>query len=272
MTPVSRIQNLVACEVLDSRGNPTVEVEAWLESGAFGRAMVPSGASTGSREAVELRDGDAKRFLGKGCATAVGHVRGAIADVLVGSEALDQAALDTELCQLDGSANKGKLGANAILGVSLAVARAGAEELDLPLWRYLGGTAARVLPVPLLNVINGGVHADNNIDVQEFMVAPVGAPTFAEGLRAGAEIYQHLKALLKSRDLSVAVGDEGGFAPNLKSHRQAFELLCEAIEASGRRPGEDVVLAIDAAASEFCRDGVYDLIGEEPAGPLLRRA
>lgn len=259
---MSAIQQILAREVLDSRGHPTVEVEVWLEGGAAARAIVPSGASTGSREAVELRDGDPARFLGKGVTRAVEHVRGDLSAAVLGLDATDQLGVDRRLREADGTPNKGRLGANAILGVSLAVARAAALELELPVWRYLGGVSAHLLPVPLFNVINGGAHADNNLDVQEFMVAPVGAPTFREALRAGAEIYQHLKRLLKDRSLSTAIGDEGGFAPNLETHREAFELLVAAIEASGRRAGDDVVLAIDAAASEFCEDGRYHLAGE----------
>ena len=263
---MSAIQELHAREVLDSRGNPTIEVEVLLDSGAHGAALVPSGASTGSREALELRDGDANRFLGKGVERAVDHVRGTLRDALLGFDALDQSGLDRQLIELDGTDNKEHLGANAMLGVSLATARAAADELGLPLWRWIGGASSRVLPVPQLNVINGGAHADNNLDVQEFMILPAGAPTFAEALRSGAEVYQHLKKILTEKNLSTAVGDEGGFAPNLGSHDQAFELLLSAIEASGRRPGEDVVLGIDAAASEFCRDGVYDLLGEDRRG------
>jgi enolase len=251
---VSIVQQIVAREVLDSRGNPTVEVEVLLESGAVARALVPSGASTGTREAVELRDGDASRYLGRGVRNAVEHVQTELARTVVGLDGDDQLGVDQALCEADGTDNKGRLGANAILGVSMAVARASAQEAGLPLWRYLGGTGARVMPVPLLNVINGGVHADNNLDVQELMLAPVGGETFAENLRAGVEIYHCLKELLKDRGLATNVGDEGGFAPNLKSHEEAFELLVEAIEKSGRRPGEDVALAIDAAASEL-RDG-----------------
>jgi enolase len=263
---VSAIHDVIAREVIDSRGNPTVEVEVLLDSGAVGSAIVPSGASTGSREAVELRDGDDNRFLGKGVEQAVEHVRGTLRDALCGFDALDQAGVDGQLIELDGTENKGQLGANALLGFSLATAKAAADELGLPLWRHVGGMGARILPVPLLNVINGGAHADNNLDVQEFMIAPIGAPTFAEALRAGCEVYQHLKKILHDRGLSTAVGDEGGFAPNLKSHDAAFELLLTAIEASGRKPGEDIVLAIDAAASEFSREGVYDLLGEDKRG------
>ena len=262
---MTTIYEVHARQVLDSRGNPTIEVEVGLEDGLVGRAMVPSGASTGEHEAVELRDGG-KPYKGKGVSRAVENVNDTIAHHLIGLDARDQAAIDQLLIELDGTPNKGRLGANALLGVSLAVARAGALAVDLPLYRYIGGSNARLLPVPMMNLINGGAHADNNLDVQEFMILPVGAPTFAEGLRAGAEVYQRLKTILTDRGLSTAVGDEGGFAPNLASHAEAFELLLLAIEASGRRPGDDVVLAIDAAASEFFRDGRYDLIGEGRRG------
>jgi len=260
---VPKISRVHAREVLDSRGLPTVEAEITLDSGARAAAIVPSGASTGTREALELRDGDESRFLGKGVGRAVANVRGAVSDALTGMDALDQAAIDARLNELDGTPSKTNLGANALLAASLACARAAAVDRDLPLWRYLGGSAACVLPVPLFNVINGGAHADNNLDVQEFMVAPVGAPTFREALRAGAEIYQNLKSLLRKRNLSTGVGDEGGFAPNLGSHREALELLMAAIEKSGRKPGEDVVLALDVAASEFYEDGRYALAGEK---------
>ena len=263
---MSAIRELVAREVLDSRGFPTVEVEVFLASGATGSAIVPSGASTGSREALELRDGDAARYHGKGVLRAVEHVAGPLSDAVRGAEALDQPDVDARLIAADGTPYKSTMGANALLGVSLATARAAADEVGLPLWRYVGGTAARILPVPLLNVINGGVHADNNLDVQEFMIAPIGAPTFKEALRAGAEVYHSLKALLKSKGLSTAVGDEGGFAPNLESHREALELLVAAIERTGRRPGQDVALALDVAASELFADGSYALPGEGRKG------
>jgi len=258
---VSGIEHLMAREVLDSRGNPTVEVEAFLDSGAKGRAMVPSGASTGKFEAVELRDDD-DRFGGKGVLRAVEHVNGEILGVLEGMEALDQRGIDLALIDLDGTDGKSRLGANAILGVSLAVAKAAADELELPLYRYVGGANAHVLPVPMLNVINGGVHADNNLDVQEFMVVPVGAASFSEALRWGAETYHALKALLKQRGLSTLVGDEGGFAPDLPSTEDAVKVLLEAIERAGRAPGDEMAIALDAASTEFFVDGVYDLAGE----------
>ncbi|HET6963978.1 MAG TPA: phosphopyruvate hydratase [Acidimicrobiales bacterium] len=259
---MSEIELLIAREILDSRGNPTVEVEALLESGATGRAAVPSGASTGSHEAVELRDGG-ERYGGKGVLTAVANVNGEIAKALAGMEALDQRAVDAALIDLDGTPNKGRLGANAILGVSLAVARASAEELGLPVYRYVGGAGAHVLPVPMLNVLNGGVHADNNVDLQEFMIVPVGAAGFSEALRWGAETYHALKAVLHERGLATAVGDEGGFAPNLPSNEAAVQVLLEAVEKAGLRPGDDVAVALDAASSEFYRDGAYRLAGED---------
>jgi enolase len=263
---MSEIEALIGREILDSRGNPTVEVEALLESGATGRAAVPSGASTGAHEAVELRDGG-NRFGGKGVQTAVGHVNGEITRALTGMEALDQRAIDAALIDLDGTANKGRLGANAILGVSLAVAHAAADEVGLPLYRYVGGAGAHVLPVPMLNVLNGGVHADNNVDLQEFMIIPVGAASFEEGLRWGAEVYHTLKTILHGRGLSTAVGDEGGFAPNVPSNEEAVKVLVEAIEKAGRVPGEEVAIGLDAASSEFFRDGAYQLAGEGRALP-----
>ncbi|MHB1533754.1 MAG: phosphopyruvate hydratase [Acidimicrobiales bacterium] len=258
---MSAIEQIVGREILDSRGNPTVEVEVLLASGSVGRAAVPSGASTGSFEAVELRDGG-ERYLGRGVARAVGHVNGEIAETVEGFEATDQRRLDWALIDLDGTDNKGRLGANAMLGVSLAVAHAAAREVGLTLYRYVGGTGAHLLPVPMMNVINGGVHADNNVDLQEFMIVPVGAASFAEALQWGAETYHRLRGLLHDRGLSTAVGDEGGFAPNLASNEEAVRVLVEAIEATGRTPGEDVALALDAAASEFYRDGAYHLDGE----------
>jgi enolase len=258
---MSEIELLIAREILDSRGNPTVEAEALLESGATGRAAVPSGASTGTHEAVELRDGG-DRYGGKGVATAVAHVNGEISNALAGMEALDQRAVDAALIDLDGTPNKARLGANALLGVSMAVARAAADELGLPLYRYVGGVGAHVLPVPMLNVLNGGVHADNNVDLQEFMVVPVGAASFGEALRWGAEVYHSLKKVLHDRGLSTAVGDEGGFAPNLPSNEEAVKVLIEAVEKAGRTPGEEVAISLDAAASEFYRDGAYRLEGE----------
>ncbi len=251
------IASLHAREILDSRGNPTVEVDALLSDGSRGRAAVPSGASTGTREAVELRDGDPKRFGGKGVHKAVAHVNDAIAKTLVGRSPFEQATLDASLCALDGTDIKSKLGANAILGVSLAVARAAAASRGEPLYRYLGGADARLLPVPMFNVLNGGVHADNSVDPQEFMIAPVGAPSFAEAVRMAAETYQTLKSTLKKKSYGTAVGDEGGFAPNLTSNVEAVEVILEAIAKAGLRPGEDIVLALDPAASEFFEDGHY---------------
>jgi enolase len=259
---MSAIDQLIARQILDSRGNPTVEVEVLLDSGATGRAAVPSGASTGSFEAVELRDGG-EAYGGKGVTQAVTNVNGEIADAAEGFEALDQRALDDLLIDLDGTADKGRLGANALLGVSLAVARAAAAEVGLPLYRYVGGTNAHVLPVPMLNVLNGGAHADNNVDIQEFMIVPVGAASFAEGLQWGAETYHALRKVLTGRGLATSIGDEGGFAPNLPSNEEAIRVLLEAIEATGRTPGEDVALALDAASTEFHANGVYRLAGED---------
>ena len=259
---MSLIENIRASEILDSRGNPTVRVEVWLDDDSKGIAGVPSGASTGTHEAHELRDGDEARYGGRGVLQAGANVNGEIADVLDGADALDQAAIDDELTALDGTPNKSRLGANAILGVSLAVARAAAEELGVPLYRSIGGERAHVLPVPMLNVINGGEHADNNVDIQEFMVMPVGATSFSEGLRWGVECYHSLKKVLSGRGLSTSVGDEGGFAPNLGSNEEAVQLLLEAVEASGLTPGDDMALALDAASTEFFRDGEYFLGGE----------
>jgi enolase len=259
---MSEIEMLIGREILDSRGNPTVEVEALLESGATGRAAVPSGASTGTHEAVELRDGG-DRYGGKGVLGAVGHVNGEISKALAGMEALDQRGVDAALIDLDGTPNKARLGANAILGVSLAVARAAADELGLPLYRYVGGAAAHVLPVPMLNVLNGGAHADNNVDLQEFMIVPVGAASFSEALRWGAETYQSLKKVLHSRRLATAVGDEGGFAPDLPSNEEAVKVLLEAIEGAGLVPGDEMAIALDAASTEFFEDGAYRLAAEE---------
>jgi enolase len=252
-----------AREILDSRGNPTLEVEVLLSGGASGRAGVPSGASTGTREALELRDGDRKRYGGKGVLKAVAHVNGEIADELSGADARDQALIDRVLIELDGTPNKGRLGANAMLGVSLAVAKAAAEASGLPLYRYIGGTGATTLPVPMMNVINGGAHADNRLDPQEFMVCPVGFTSFAEALRAGAEVFHALKAILKKKGLSTGVGDEGGFAPDIASSKEAIELLLTAIEAAGYAPGRDVVIALDPASSEFYEGGKYHLEGEK---------
>ena len=257
------IEGVLGREILDSRGNPTVEVEVLLSGGATGRAGVPSGASTGKREALELRDGDAKRYGGKGVLRAVENVNGEIARELLGTDARDQELLDRILIELDGTPNKGRLGANAILGVSMAVARAAAEASGLPLYRYLGGSGARTLPVPMMNVINGGVHADNRLDPQEFMVCPVGFDSFAEALRAGVEVFHSLKSRLKKKGLSTAVGDEGGFAPDIGTSREALDFLMGAIEAAGHKPGRDVVLALDPAASEFYEKGKYVLAGEK---------
>jgi enolase len=259
---VSIIESVSAREVIDSRGNPTVEVEVELDSGATGRALVPSGASTGQFEAVELRDGG-DRFGGKGVRGAVNNVDGELADLVVGFDALDQRGVDAAMLTLDGTDNLGRLGANAVLGVSLAVARAAATELGLPLYRYVGGANAHVLPVPMMNVLNGGEHADNNIDLQEFMLMPVGAASFSEGLRWGIETYHVLKKVLHDRGLATAIGDEGGFAPNLGSNEEACQLLVEAIEAAGRVPGEEIALALDPASTEFYRDGAYHLAGED---------
>ena len=258
---MTEIALVTAREVLDSRGNPTVEAEVVLASGASGRAIVPSGASTGEHEAVELRDGG-RRFLGKGVMTAVGFVNGEIDNALRGLDALDQRAVDTCLNDLDGTPNKSRLGANAILGVSLATAEAAALELDLPLWRYVGGPNAHVLPVPMMNVINGGAHADNTIDLQEFMIMPVGAPSFREALRWGTETYHHLKKILHDRGLSTAVGDEGGFAPNLATNEDAIRILVDAITTAGFSPGDDIAIALDPAMSELFVDGRYELAGE----------
>jgi len=259
---MTAIIHLHARQILDSRGNPTVEVEALLEDGSLGRAAVPSGASTGAHEAVEKRDGDKSRWLGKGVGEAVEAVRGEIAQAVIGMEAEDQAEIDAALIALDGTENKSRLGANAILGVSLAAAKAAAEARGLPLYRYVGGVAAGTLPVPMMNILNGGAHADNPIDFQEFMVMPVGAPTFAEALRCGAEIFHTLKKGLADAGLSTAVGDEGGFAPNLASARDALDFIMRSVEQAGYRPGDDVVLALDCAATEYFRDGAYRMEGE----------
>lgn len=251
-----------ARQILDSRGNPTVEVEVLLEDGAFARAAVPSGASTGEWEAVERRDGDKSVYLGKGVLGAVKSVIEEIAEEVIGIEASDQRAVDAAMIALDGTNNKGKLGANAILGVSLAVAKAAAESADLPLYKYLGGPNAHVLPVPMMNILNGGSHADSNVDIQEFMIAPIGAPSFREALRWGAEVYHTLKGVVKERGLSTGLGDEGGFAPNLDSNAEALDLIVSAIEKAGFKPGEDVALALDVASSEFFKDGLYQFEGE----------
>jgi enolase len=259
---MTAIIDVHARQILDSRGNPTVEVEVTLEDGSFGRAAVPSGASTGAHEAVEKRDGDSARYLGKGVAQAVGAVTGEIAEALVGLDAEDQAEIDALLIDLDGTENKSRLGANAILGVSLATAKAAADARGLPLYRYVGGVAAGLLPVPMMNIINGGEHADNPIDFQEFMVMPVGAESLAEAVRCGAEIFHTLKKGLAEAGLSTAVGDEGGFAPALASTRDALDFIMKSVEQAGYRPGDDVVLALDCAATEFFRDGAYHMEGE----------
>ena len=256
------ITNIHAREILDSRGNPTLEAEITLSDGSFGRALVPSGASTGSREAVELRDGDKARYLGKGVRNAVANVNTTIASALKNFDAADQRGLDTKLIALDGTPNKSKLGANALLGVSLANAHALAASRKLPLWKHLAGSRAAVLPVPMMNIINGGAHADNNVDIQEFMILPVGLPNFAEALRAGAEIFHALKSVLKARGLSTSVGDEGGFAPNLKSNEEAIETILEAVHQTGYKIGAEIYLGLDAASSEFYKDGLYHLDGE----------
>jgi len=262
---MSLIYDVNAREVLDSRGNPTVEVEVFLEDGTMGRVIIPSGASTGAHEAVELRDGEKGRYLGKGTLTAVDNVMNVIAPEVIGMSAFDQVAIDRQMIELDGTPNKGKLGANAILGVSLAVAKAAAHALDMPLYQYIGGVNAKELPVPMMNILNGGKHAANNVDIQEFMVMPVGAASFREGLRMGAEIYHHLKKVLKAKGLLSGVGDEGGFAPNLDTNEEALAVIVEAIKEAGYVPGENVRLAIDVAASEIYKDGKYQLSGENKA-------
>jgi enolase len=257
----TRIQCICGRQVFDSRGNPTVEADVVLEDGSFGRAAVPSGASTGKFEAVELRDGG-KKYVGKGVTRAVDHVNGPIREAVVGMEALDQGGVDSAMIELDGTDNKGKLGANAILAVSMAVARAAAASRGLPLYTYLGGVVARRLPVPMMNIINGGAHADNNVDIQEFMILPVGAKSLAHAMQVGTEVYHALKGVLKGRKLNTAVGDEGGFAPNLGSNEEAIQVILEAIEKAGYKPESDVQIALDVAASEFFKDGKYVLAGE----------
>ncbi len=259
---MATIEHVHAREILDSRGNPTVEVEVHVVGGAEGRFAVPSGASTGEHEAIELRDGDAGRYLGKGVLKAVAHVNEVLGPALLGQRADRQNLVDQTLCGLDGTRNKGKLGANALLGVSVAVAKAAAAHHHMPLYRYLGGVSAHVLPVPMMNIVNGGAHADNNVDFQEFMVVPVGAPSFREALRMGTEVFHNLKKVLRDRGLNTAVGDEGGFAPNLESNAAALDRIMQAIEGAGYRPGEDIALALDVASSEFYRDGSYKLAGE----------
>lgn len=260
---MSTIVSVMAREILDSRGNPTVEVEIGLESGHTGRAAVPSGASTGTREALEMRDGDKARYKGKGVTKAVENVLGEIAEAIVGMDALRQVQLDNTLIDLDGTDNKSRMGANAMLGVSMATARAAAQFLNLPLYKYLGGINAKVLPVPMMNIINGGAHAPNNLDIQEFMIMPIGAVTFQDALRMGAEVFHTLKVILNADGHVTSVGDEGGFAPNLKNHDEAFSYIIKAIEEAGYNPGSEIVLAIDAAASEFYKDGKYVLAGEK---------
>ncbi len=259
---MSFIVDVEALEILDSRGNPTVEVEVTLESGVIGRAAIPSGASTGIHEAVELRDGDPERYLGKGVSQAVENINGEIADRIVGFDATRQRELDHTLIEMDGTENKGRLGANAMLGVSLAAAKAAAEVVGLPLYQYIGGINAHLLPVPMMNILNGGQHADNNVDIQEFMVMPVGAENFAEALRMGTETFHALKKVLKGKGYNTSVGDEGGFAPNLKSNEEPFQLIVEAIAAAGYKAGEEILIAIDAAASSFYKDGKYKLEAE----------
>ena len=259
---MSAIVDIVGREVLDSRGNPTVECDVLLESGVMGRAAVPSGASTGSREAIELRDGDKSRYLGKGVLKAVEHINTEISEAVLGLDASEQAFLDRTLIDLDGTENKSRLGANAMLAVSMAVARAAAEEAGIPLYRYFGGMAGKDLPVPMMNVINGGAHANNNLDLQEFMIIPVGAPSFREALRYGAEVFHALKKIIHDKGMSVAVGDEGGFAPNVDNHEAAIQLILQAIQNAGYTPGQDVVLGLDCASSEFYNDGQYVLAGE----------
>jgi enolase len=260
---MSAIVDVVAREILDSRGNPTVEADVLLESGVMGRAAVPSGASTGSREAIELRDGDAGRYLGKGVTQAIENVNTEISEAIIGLDAEEQTFIDRSLIELDGTDNKSRLGANAILAVSMAVAKAAAEEAGLPLYRYFGGSGPMTMPVPMMNVINGGAHANNNLDIQEFMILPVGAKSFREALRCGAEVFQHLKKLVDKKGYPTTVGDEGGFAPNVAGNDEAIELILKAVEAAGYTPGQDVVLGLDCAASEFYKDGKYILASEK---------
>jgi len=259
---MSNIIDVLAREILDSRGNPTVEAEVFTESGAWGRAAVPSGASTGSREAIELRDGDKSRYLGKGVLKAVDHVNGEIRETLLGLEVTLQTEIDNRLIEMDGTANKGRLGANAILAVSMAVTKAAADEVGLPLYRYLGGAGQLQMPIPMMNIINGGAHADNNVDLQEFMVLPIGASSLAEAVRYGAEVFHALKSVLKGQGMNTSVGDEGGFAPNLRSNEEAIEVILEAIHKAGFRAGEDLWLGLDVASSEFYQNGQYNLASE----------
>jgi enolase len=259
---MSAIVDIVGREILDSRGNPTVECDVLLESGVMGRAAVPSGASTGSREAIELRDGDKSRYLGKGVLRACENINTEISEAVMGLDASEQAFLDRTMIDLDGTDNKSRMGANAMLAVSMAVAKAAAEEAGLPLYRYFGGSGAMQMPVPMMNVINGGAHADNNLDIQEFMIIPVGAPSFREAIRYGAEVFHTLKKILHDKGLTTAVGDEGGFAPSVKSHEEAIQLILQAIEKAGYEPGTQIALGLDCAASEFYKDGLYQLDGE----------
>ncbi|HJU99172.1 MAG TPA: phosphopyruvate hydratase, partial [Burkholderiaceae bacterium] len=259
---MSAIVDIIGREIIDSRGNPTVECDVLLESGVMGRAAVPSGASTGSREAIELRDGDPKRYFGKGVLQACENINTEISEAIMGLDANEQAFLDRTLIDLDGTENKSRLGANAMLAVSMAVAKAAAEEAGLPLYRYFGGSGAMQLPVPMMNVINGGAHADNNLDIQEFMIIPVGAPSFKEAIRYGAEVFHTLKKILHKKGLTTAVGDEGGFAPSVTNHEEAIKLIIQAIEEAGYQPGTQIALGLDCAASEFYKDGKYQLEGE----------
>ncbi len=259
---MTAIVDLIGREIIDSRGNPTVECDVLLESGVMGRAAVPSGASTGSREAIELRDGDKSRYLGKGVTQAIEHINTEISEALMGLDASEQAFIDRTLIDLDGTENKSRLGANATLAVSMAVAKAAAEQAGLPLYRYLGGSAPMSLPVPMMNVINGGAHANNNLDLQELMIIPVGAPTFREAVRYGAEVFHSLKKIIHDQNMSIAVGDEGGFAPNVKNHEAAIQMILKAIEAAGYEPGRQVALGLDCASSEFYKNGKYELAGE----------
>ncbi len=259
---MSAIVDIIGREIMDSRGNPTVECDVLLESGVMGRAAVPSGASTGSREAIELRDGDASRYQGKGVLKAIEHINTEIAEAIIGLDASEQAFLDRTLIDLDGTENKGRLGANATLAVSMAVAKAAAEEAGLPLYRYFGGSGVMQMPVPMMNVVNGGAHADNNLDIQEFMIIPVGAPTFREAIRYGAEVFHTLRKILKARGLNTNVGDEGGFAPSVAHHEEAIQLIMQAIEQAGFEPGRQIAIGLDCAASEFYKDGRYNLSGE----------
>jgi enolase len=259
---MTAIVDLIGREIIDSRGNPTVECDVLLESGVMGRAAVPSGASTGSREAIELRDGDKSRYLGKGVTKAVEHINTEISEALMGLDASEQAFIDKALIELDGTENKSRLGANATLAVSMAVAKAAAEQAGLPLYRYLGGSAPMSLPVPMMNVINGGAHANNNLDLQELMIIPVGAPTFREAVRYGAEVFHSLKKIIHDEGMSIAVGDEGGFAPNVKNHEAAIQMILKAIEAAGYEPGRQIALGLDCASSEFYKNGKYELAGE----------